>query len=272
MSLPTIETDKLGVGPCKIDFGTTYLGRTSGDTTGEYTIETDVLETEEDGTVDEVVSGEGYVVSIPLIYTDIVSLSNIIPWAEVTESGEDKKLVVKSAIGKRLSQYADELTVHPLENDDGVLVDDVTVFKCYPKPGPITFTYSRTGQRIANVDFVAMKGTNNKFWGVGDQTIAANPVLSTDEVITDGDIDPIITVEVNNDTYAAESSVEDTANWTYTDTASGLTLNTIQRLSDTEVAISFSGTASAETATLVATATALTGTTASDAMDIEIVV
>jgi len=269
MALEPVDVDKLGAGPCKLVHGGSYLGRTLGDTTGEYSIDTNPLDTEEDGDIDEIVNRDAYIVTAPLAYTDALSLGNYIPWGEIVTDGENAKLIVKSAIGKRLSQYADKLTIHPLENEDTDLSDDVTVFRCYPKPGPINFTYSRTGRRIANVQFVAMRDEENRLWGVGDQSIDTTPLISTEQTITAGDIDPIIIVNLQNDSFVDEEA-EDETNWTYSDTASGLTINTVKQLSDTAVAISFDGTAAAETATLTVGADALSSGVASNAMSIPI--
>lgn len=178
MGLEPIAVEKMDFGPCEANFGSTtpvYLGRTQGNTVVEYGIETNPLETEEDGQVDEVISDDGIQVTIPLVYTDVDSLSNVIPWGNLVEDGTsgDKKLEIPKAIGKRLSDYADELTIHPLSVEDTDLSKDITIHKCYPKPGPISFTYSRNGTRIANVTFVAMEDENGNYITIGDTSITA---------------------------------------------------------------------------------------------------
>lgn len=270
-----VIVENMDFGPCETHFGEidpVYLGRTQGETTVEYSIETFALETEEDGTVDEIVSEDSLAVTIPLVYTDKGTISTIVPWSEVVkdDSSGDKKLVIPKAVGERLSTYADMLNIHPRSMGDDDLSRDIYIGKCYPKPGPINFAYSRNGVRTANVTFEAMEDSDGNYMTIGDKTISAPVVLVTEQTITSGEEDPILIVYVLNDKFAAEADVEDTLNWTYTDTDSGLTLNTIQRFGDKKVAISFSGTASAETATLECAAAALVGDSASQPMDIVI--
>lgn len=172
-----IAVEKMDFGPCEVHFGAdtpVYLGRTQGNTVVEYSVETFALETEEDGQVDEVVSADNLQVTIPLVYTDVDSLSNIVPWGNIVEgAGGEKKLEIPKAVGKRLSDYADQLKIHPVSVADGDLSKDIVIHKCYPKPGPISFTYSRNGTRIANVTFVAMEDENGKYLTIGDPSITS---------------------------------------------------------------------------------------------------
>lgn len=173
-----IAVEKMDFGPCEVHFGSispVYLGRTQGETTVEYSVDTFALETEEDGQVDEIITADNLQVTIPLVYTDVDSLKNIIPWGNLVENTTtgDKKLEIPKAIGKRLSDYADELTIHPVSMPDDDLSKDITIHKCYPKPGPISFTYSRNGTRIANVTFVAMEDENGKYLTIGDPSITS---------------------------------------------------------------------------------------------------
>jgi hypothetical protein len=176
MPLQPLVVEKMDLGPGIITFNSEYLGRTSGDTSFNYSIETFVLETEEDGPVDEVIISDALTVAIPLVYTDVDTLGQVIPWAKVVEGAdEEKKLVVGKAIGKKLSQYAGELVIHPQSMPDGDKSKDITIFKCFPKPGPINFTYSRRGQRIANVQFIAIpddeKPEGENYFCIGDPSI-----------------------------------------------------------------------------------------------------
>ena len=174
MALEPVAVEKMDIGPCAVYFGATtpvYLGRTQGETVVQYSIETQTLETEEDGVIDEIVSGDSMTVTIPLIYTDAKSLSNIIPWGNLVEGAEGSKLEIPKAVGKRLSEYADRLTIHPLSMDDDDKSKDITIHKCYPKPGPISFTYARNGNRIANVEFVAIEAEDGKYITIGDKDI-----------------------------------------------------------------------------------------------------
>jgi hypothetical protein len=174
--LEPIAVEKVDFGPCATRFKEQYLGRTEGDTQFNYSIETFVLETEEDGKVDEIVIDDALIVTIPLLYTDVDTLATIIPWAKLVAGlNEEKKLVVGKAVGKRLSDFAGILNLHPINKGETDLSRDLTVHKCYPKPGPINFAYSRQGKRIANVQFIAMpdptKPADENYFTLGDPSI-----------------------------------------------------------------------------------------------------
>ncbi len=186
MTLETVATEKIDIGPAVAYFGeqgipdADYLGRTQGEMTLEYGIETYEMETEEDGVVDESISADTLSVTIPLVYTDVDTLSLVIPWGEVIVHGseaEQKKLVVPKAVGIRLSDHADQLQIRPiamleaLEGGEDDPSKDLTVHKCYPKPGPINFGYARDGTRIANVEFVALEDSEGNYFTVGDESI-----------------------------------------------------------------------------------------------------
>lgn len=163
--MDALLTQNINVGPGLTYFGTdagepVYLGRTTGDTEFTYEVATFEISTEEDGRFDEVIEDDSIIVTVPIFYTDVETLGKLIPWAEIAEDVElNKRLVVPKAIGTRLSEYADQLLIRPKVNAEKDPVDksnDLTVHRCYPVPGPLNFTYSRNGQRVANVRFVAL--------------------------------------------------------------------------------------------------------------------
>jgi len=166
----SIELANMDFGPCKAYFGDPedYLGRTQGESSLNLEIETFVLETEEDGEVDEIITNDRVVFTIPLVYTDAQTLSKVIPWANIIESGDEVALDIPKAIGNRLSDYAEQLRIHPVHKDDEDKSKDAYLAKAYPKPGPINFTYSRQGTRIANVEFVALESADGQYLRIGD--------------------------------------------------------------------------------------------------------
>jgi len=171
-------SQNVDVGPALVTYDTTELAETNGDTTFNYDVETSEIRTEESGLVDEVVTDEMIEVTIPIIETDVQSLGDAFPYLNVVESTEgDKKLTVGSLIGENLSNYAQELTIHPKSKATDDLSKDITIWSAYPVPGPLEFTYSRDGQRIANVTFRALKDdTQNdgeEFFIIGDPSITA---------------------------------------------------------------------------------------------------
>lgn len=187
--MEALNAEKINIGPGLTYFGEegnepVYLGRTTGETEFNYEVETFEIATEEDGRFDELVEDDTIMVTVPIFYTDVDSLANIIPWAEVAEGvGDEKRLVVPKAVGIRLSDYADKLIIRPLTNADQDPVDksgDLVVHNCYPVPGPLNFAYSRSGQRVANVQFVALPPEESEtingqemypFFSYGDEDI-----------------------------------------------------------------------------------------------------
>lgn len=143
----------IDMGPGKTSYGGQYLGRTSGETTFNYGIETEPIETEEDGVVDEVVNDDSLTVTVPIFETDVDTLALVIPWAVKDEA--TGKLHVGKAVGTKLSQYAKQVEIEPLQVAAGS--KKLVIHKAYPKPGPVNFGYSRNGRRVANIQFVAIR-------------------------------------------------------------------------------------------------------------------
>ncbi|SDM20952.1 hypothetical protein [Halarsenatibacter silvermanii] len=187
--MEALKPGNINVGPGLTYFGEeggepVYLGRTTGETEFSYEVETFEIATEEDGRFDEIVEDDTISVTVPIFYTDVESLSQLIPWADVVEGTEgEKRLVVTKAVGTRLSDHSDKLIIRPKINAEKDTVDksgDLVVHNCYPVPGPLNFAYSRSGQRVANVQFVALPAEVSEtingvekypFWSYGDESI-----------------------------------------------------------------------------------------------------
>lgn len=183
MPLEPLVVDNMDMGPCIATYGGEYLGRTKGESQFSYSVETQNIETEEDGVVDELVTNDPLTFTIPLIYTDVDTLALVIPWAEKTTVNGETKLEIGKAIGKRLFKYAKTLVIHPMSMADDDKSRDITIWKCYPKPGPISLGYSRTGDRIANVTFNAIRDSSKPagldYFCIGDPAIASDAVSPT---------------------------------------------------------------------------------------------
>lgn len=171
-----IDRTKVDPGAAGSTFGSDYLGRTKGETVFEFQINTYPLESAEDGQYDEMIlPGMPATVTIPLIYTDVENLSKVLPYMKIiTALGGEKKLVAGNKAGTLLSSYAKTLTIHPIAMGADKR-KDITIHKCYPKPGPINFSYGREGERIANVQFVMIpdeaKSEGEEYFTIGDPSI-----------------------------------------------------------------------------------------------------
>ena len=172
MANEQVMTEKIDVGPADVTFATNYIGKTNGASTFMYGLEYFAIETEEDGTVDEVVSDENTTFEVPLAYTDPETLADMIPWANLVDDGASNyKLVIGGAIGEKMSTYADELTIHPRALDDTDASKDITIHNCYPKPQEISLEYAREGIRTATIMFRAIKDTSGEYFTIGDPEI-----------------------------------------------------------------------------------------------------
>ena len=79
----------------------------------------------------------------------------------------------------------------------------------------------------------------------------AAPVLATKSTITENDNDPTITIEITKNTFADTVS-EDVDNWIIDFGATELSLNTITKVSATEIKITTTGTAEEGTIRILA--------------------
>lgn len=173
-TLSNIDTEKINMGPCRVTFNGTELGRTQGSTNFRFTTEYRTETTEEDGDVLDIVVNHKGEVEIPIIYTDVDTLGIVVPWAKITTStGGDKKLEVGSAIGQVMNEYAGELIIHPLAKDDADKSADITLKSAYPLPQTLDFAHSRDGKRMVNTLFKAQKDENGNYYTVGDPAIVA---------------------------------------------------------------------------------------------------
>lgn len=172
------DTAKIDVGPCNINWGTDTpddLGQTSGDLSVSLDVDTNEITTEQEGLVDEILLNHMTEVTVPLAYTDKETLAIVLPWATLVEDSTagESKLEIPKDVNEQLSTYSDLLNIHPIAAGDGDLSFDINVMKCYPLPGPINLTYSRTGQRVAEVTFKALEDADGNMVVIGDPAITS---------------------------------------------------------------------------------------------------
>jgi hypothetical protein len=212
MSGRNVITEEIGFGPCWTKWGSKELGETNGDTTWEYGVETYDVKSEEKGLRKKPVSDQTFTVTVPMLGTSADRLANVLPWATKTTDGEGNvKLVVGNAIGLDLLDYAQDLVLHPKAMGDDKS-KDITVFKCYSVPGPITFTYNAQGVQVASIKFEGSLDDNDQFFGMGDQSIGADttvPTVSSTSPVDDAtgvavasglNIDFVMSKDINVDT------------------------------------------------------------------------
>ncbi len=199
-TMSQVDTGKINMGPCKITHGGVELGRTQGETIFRFATEYQTESTEEDGDVMDIVINHNGEVTMPNVYTDPVTMSKNLPWANLTTgaNGEDK-LEVGSAIGKVMNDYAEPLVIHPLAKDDDDRSADIVLPSAYPMPDTLEFAHSRTGKRVSNMRFKAEKDANGNYFILGDTEIVSKVIAS----VASGTYDTAQTVELTTTTTGA---------------------------------------------------------------------
>lgn len=147
------------IGVQKIKYGGEDLGHTSGGCEFAYEPEyTDiVVDLYGNTVVDKALTGEIVRVTVPLAETTLENLKKVIPTAtlvEDTDTGK-KKLTIGSTAGKKLSESAQELVLHPawLPEDDKSL--DITLHKAVVA-SEVALPFRKDEQTIYEVEFLAL--------------------------------------------------------------------------------------------------------------------
>ncbi|MDY0387402.1 MAG: hypothetical protein RBT65_09805 [Methanolobus sp.] len=143
----------------------------------------------------------------------------------------------------------------------GVLAIDVIT---YINNNP---TLVNTRFEAANSGFVKPETAN--YPGVYVTDVASIPFISTVSVPKVGEDGATIVLTLSGDTFAAAAGT--IANFTVDAGTTGLTLSTSTKDSDTQATLVFTGTIDVGTLSIRATATALTGTVASDIVYLDMV-
>lgn len=166
------DIDNVKLGPCSVSFNGTDLGHTKGGVTVEYSPEYHDITVDKYGetVVEKVVVGESLKATVPLAEATQSILENAIP-AGTAESAD--KLTVGKDAGERMGQYAAELVLHPLANEEADLSEDVVFYKALVSE-PIEYTFGNDDERIIEVVFEAIadesKADGNRLGLFGDST------------------------------------------------------------------------------------------------------
>ena len=173
MSVGNIGNVQLGVQ--NLTYGTESLGHTSGGCEFAYEPEyTDILVDLYGNTVvDKALTGEVVRVTVPLAEVTIEKLKVAIPTATLVEDAETgtKKLTLGSIAGKKLSESAQKLTLHPSWLPESDKSFDITLHKAVIA-SEVALPYRKDEQTIYEVEFVALidesKGDGNLLATIGE--------------------------------------------------------------------------------------------------------
>ncbi len=163
------------IGRQNITFGGMDLGHTDGGCEFSYEPEyTDILVDAFGKTVaDKVLVGEAVKVKIPLAEPTVDKLKTAIPTGTFVDDTTNgiKKLTIGSAPGKKLSDYADELILHPANLDTGDKSRDIILHKAVVI-SEVVLPYKVDEKTVYEVEFLALidetKADGNYLATIGD--------------------------------------------------------------------------------------------------------
>lgn len=165
--------EDLELSPCAVYFGTEGseedLGRTEGGVRVVFTTDVADLMSDQWGTQpeDQMITGQGCRVTVPLAeYT----LDNLAIALNQTVIG-DALIEGDRLVGTKLSDMANSLLLKEYKN--GVVSEDSENWIRFPIAAPVgnpEILFSRTDQRIIEVEFVCFPDTSNILYYIGDES------------------------------------------------------------------------------------------------------
>ena len=174
MSVGNIQNVQLGVQ--NLTYGMETMGHTSGGCEFAYEPEyTDILVDLYGNTVvDKALTGEVVRVTVPLAEVTIEKLKVAIPTAVLVEGADNKKkLTLGSIAGKKLSDSAQKLVLHPSWLPESDKSFDITLHKAVIA-SEVALPYRKDEQTIYEVEFIALideaKGDGNLLATIGDES------------------------------------------------------------------------------------------------------
>lgn len=164
------EVLNVQLGVCDIKINGVSVGHTIGG--AELIYSPEYHETKVDkytGVVERYLIGEKFGVKANLAESVLSVLQHAIPFA--TEDGS--KLTIGSYSGKRLSEKAKEIVLHPIANAEGDRSDDVVIYKG-AATNEVVLPYKNDGERVFETMLEAFadedRADGNMLGMIGDST------------------------------------------------------------------------------------------------------
>ncbi len=147
------DIQNVKIGACDVTFGGVAIGHTKGGV--EVSIETEKSEITVDETGNTVrdfsLLGEKITAKVRLAESQVANLANAFPMGVLEDTNTRLKLGKKA--GERFAQYAKELVLRPIGNEDDS--EDVVFYKAVSL-GEATIAYTNEEERIVEVTFQAL--------------------------------------------------------------------------------------------------------------------
>ncbi|MEW6661966.1 MAG: hypothetical protein ACOY9Y_09725 [Bacillota bacterium] len=176
-------SDNIKLGPCKLTYGTgqdaLVIDKTIGGVTLSITPVLKAIQLDQFGEsdYDDRIVGWKVCVTAPMAETDFDSIKSALTYLQEV-SGAAKAKLVDRKLGTSMRGLAKQLTLHPLENPDADVSDDVTLFLAAPV-NQVTLGYGFENERVLRVEFKAYPkagadpGAKENFFCIGDPSAAA---------------------------------------------------------------------------------------------------
>lgn len=170
----------LELGPCEINFGDADgeddLGKTEGGVVVTFSTDVADLMSDQHGTSpeDQVISGQGALIVCPLADITLSNLALALNQS-VKTSGDDSGVAGASLVGTKLSTKANSLLLKKYIS--GAVSEDTQNWVRFPKAAPqgnFDYSFTKDGQRIINLTFIAFPDDDGYLYYLGDETAAVD--------------------------------------------------------------------------------------------------
>lgn len=170
----------LELGPCEVNFGTegaeADLGKTEGGVVATFSTNVADLMSDQYGTApeDQVISGQGALIVCPLADITLSNLAIALNQS-VKAIGDDSGIAGASLVGTKLSTKANSLLLKKYVS--GSVSADTQNWVRFPKAAPqgnFDYSFSKDGQRIINLTFIAFADDDGYLYYLGDETAAVD--------------------------------------------------------------------------------------------------
>lgn len=165
------DSTKVRLGVCNVSADGVDLGHTQGGCTVKYVPDWHETSVDKYGSsvIERYLVGEKLSADVPLAESTLAHLKVGIPGGTV----EGGKLTIGSSAGKRGSDLASQIVLHPIENESDNLTEDVVIWKGH-STSEIDLDYTNDHERIIKTTIEALvdesKDDGNLLGLIGDST------------------------------------------------------------------------------------------------------
>lgn len=181
MSVMTGTATNIEFGPCQVTFNAVDLGYFKGGVVFKYDVGWLDIESEQSSMlIDSKVTTERAVLTVPMMETDLTTLSKVMATGTYVLDGGGSKKKIDVGGTQPSSSVFYQVIVTPLSDGSGTLDTDanhkVTIYKAVPKI-QYSKSYDRSGERVIPVEFHALKDATKdagkQLFLLGDSTATA---------------------------------------------------------------------------------------------------